>query len=137
MIGLVFVSHGKLADGLVDAMQMITGEQEAVRAVGFEETEEVECLMSNVDQAIQEVDQGDGVLILVDLFGATPFNASARLVLSRPEKKLEVVTGMNLPMILELVVGRQGLTLAEAADLVMNVGPESIRRMSETKGLEH
>lgn len=137
MIGLVLVSHGKLADGLLDAMQMITGEQEAVRAVGFEETEEVECLMAHVDQAIQEVDQGDGVLILVDLFGASPFNASARLVLSKPGKPLEVVTGMNLPMILELAIGRQGMSLAEAAEQAITVGPEAIRRMSDTKGLEH
>jgi mannose PTS system EIIA component len=137
MIGLVLVSHGKLAEGLVDAMQMITGEQEAVRAIGLLETEDVECLMEKVSQAIQEVDSGEGALILVDLFGASPFNASARLVLSLTGRSLEVVTGMNLPMVVELAVQRDGLSLEEAVSLVLKVGPEGVRRLSDIKGLEH
>ena len=137
MIGLVLVSHGKLAEGLVDAMQMITGEQEAVRAIGLLEKEDVECLMEKVSQAIQEVDSGEGALILVDLFGASPFNASARLVLSLTGRSLEVVTGMNLPMVVELAVQRDGLSLEEAVSLVLKVGPEGVRRLSDIKGLEH
>jgi PTS system mannose-specific IIA component len=137
MIGLVLVSHGKLAEGLVDAMQMITGEQEAVRAIGLLETEDVEGLMEKVSQAIQEVDSGEGALIMVDLFGASPFNASARLVMSSTGRTLEVVTGMNLPMVVELAVQRDGLSLEEAVNLVLKVGPEGVRRLSDIKGLEH
>jgi PTS system mannose-specific IIA component len=137
MIGLVLVSHGKLAEGLVDAMQMITGEQEAVRSIGLLETEDVEGLMDKVSQAVQEVDSGEGALIMVDLFGASPFNASARLVLASAGKPLEVVTGMNLPMVVELAVQREGMSLEEAVNLVLKVGPESIRRLSDIKGLEH
>ena len=137
MIGLVLVSHGKLAEGLVDAMQMITGEQEAVRAIGLLETEDVEGLMEKVSQAIQEVDSGEGALIMVDLFGASPFNASARVVMSLTGRPLEVVTGMNLPMVVELAVQRDGLSLEEAVNLVLKVGPEGVRRLSDIKGLEH
>lgn len=137
MIGLVLVSHGKLAAGLIDAMQMITGEQQAVRAIGLLETEDVEGLMDKILQAINEVDSGEGVLIMVDLFGASPFNASARLALSYPDRALEVVTGMNLAMLVELVVQREGMSLNDAVELVLQVAPESVRRLSSIKGFEH
>jgi len=136
VIGLVLVSHGKLAEGLIDAMQMITGEQKAVRAIGLLETEDVEGLMDKILQAVNEVDSGDGVLIMVDLFGASPFNASARLVLSTPDRPLEVVTGVNLAMLVELVVQREGMSLNEAVELVLQVAPESVRRLASIKGLE-
>ncbi|MGD0709151.1 MAG: PTS sugar transporter subunit IIA [Anaerolineaceae bacterium] len=137
MIGLVLVCHGKMAEGLIDAMQLITGEQEAVRGVGLHETEGVEDLMSKIQTAVDEVDGGEGVLIMVDLFGASPFNASARLALSSPNKVLEVVTGLNLPMLVELVTQREGMSLTEAVELVLKVGPEGIRQLSDVKGLEH
>ncbi len=137
MIGLVLVSHGKLAEGLIDAMQMITGQQEAVRAIGLLETEDVEGLMDKILQAVNDVDSGDGVLIMVDLFGASPFNASARLALTYPERALEVVTGVNLAMLVELVVQREGMSLNDAVELVLQVAPESVRRLSSIKGFEH
>lgn len=137
MIGLVLVCHGKMAEGLIDAMQMIAGEQEAVRGIGLYETEGVEDLMAKIQNAVEEVDCGEGVLIMVDLFGASPFNASARLILSSPGKALEVITGLNLPMLVELVTQREGMNLTEAVDLVLKVGPEGIRRLSDVKGFEH
>jgi mannose PTS system EIIA component len=137
MIGLVLVCHGKMAEGLIDAMQLITGEQKAVRGVGLYEIEGVEDLLSKIQNAVDEVDSGEGVLILVDLFGASPFNASARLVLSSPGKALEVVTGLNLPMLVELVTRREDMSLTEAVELVLKVGPEGLRRLSDVKGLEH
>jgi PTS system mannose-specific IIA component len=136
MIGLVLVCHGKMAEGLIDALQLITGEQKAVRGVGLFEMEGPEDLMSKIQTAMDEVDGGDGVLILVDLFGASPFNASARLALSSPEKKVEVVTGLNLPMLVELVTQLDGLSLAEAVETALRVGPEGIRSLANIKGLE-
>ncbi|HUH97710.1 MAG TPA: PTS sugar transporter subunit IIA [Anaerolineales bacterium] len=137
MIGLVLVCHGKMADGLMDAMQMITGEQAGVRGIGLMETESVEDLTAKIRSAVEEVDSGEGVLILVDLFGASPFNASAGLILASPKRTWELVTGLNLPMLVELVVQRQGLSLPQAVDLVLKAGPEGIRRLSDVKGLEH
>jgi len=137
VIGLVLVSHGKLAEGLIDAMQMITGEQKAVRAIGLLETEDVEGLMDKILQAVNEVDSGEGVLIMVDLFGASPFNASARLALTFPDRLLEVVTGVNLAMLVELVVQREGMSLNEAVELVLQVAPDSVRRLASIKGFEH
>jgi mannose PTS system EIIA component len=136
MIGLVLVCHGNMAEGLIDATQLITGPQEALRGVGLFETEGVEDLMAKVQHAVEEVDSGEGVLILVDLFGASPFNASARLMLSLPANAVEVVTGVNLPMLVELVTQREGLSLAKAAELVVTVGPQGIRRLSDVKGFK-
>jgi len=137
MIGLVLVCHGKMAEGLIDAMQLIAGEQKAVRGVGLYETEGVEDLMSKIQTAVDEVSGGEGVLIMVDLFGASPFNASARLALSSPGKSVEVVTGLNLPMLVELVTQWESMNLTEAVELVLKAGPEGIRRLSDIKGLEH
>lgn len=134
MIGMILVCHGGMAAGLLDAMQMITGEQEACRAIGLEETESVENLMEKVQAALEEIDNEEGSLIFVDLFGASPFNTSARLVLATPSRPLEVITGVNLPMLVELAVQREGLSLAEAAELARSSGMEGIRRLSELPG---
>lgn len=135
MIGLVVVSHGGMAEGMLDAMRMITGEQEKVEAVALRETDDVEGLMERIQTAAASVDDGEGVLVLVDLFGASPFNASARLALMK-ERVLEVVTGMSLPMLVEIVVQREGMSLKELAELARQSGLEGIRVLSETVKLE-
>jgi mannose/fructose-specific phosphotransferase system component IIA len=74
----------------------------------LKETDPIEGLSDRLDQAIQEVNDGDGVLILVDLFGASPFNVSARL--TQKYKNVQVVTGINLPMLPETALQREGQT---------------------------
>ena len=130
MVGIVLVSHGSLASGMLDGARMIVGNLEGVAAVGLFESEAVEDLMGKIEAALAQVDQGDGTLILVDAFGASPFNASARLALER--KNIEVVTGMNLPMLLELAVQREGRDLAGVAQLALETGRSSIRGLSGT-----
>lgn len=131
MIGVVVVTHGKFAEGLLDAMRMIAGERESLRMVSLGETDDVDLLVDRVGEAAAAVDEGDGVLVFVDLFGASPFNASARLALTKKEG-IEVVTGVNLPMLLEVVMSRDGMTLSDAADLACQVGAEGIRKLSST-----
>ncbi len=130
MIGLVLVSHGSLAEGLLDAAQLINGELQQARAIGLQETEDIDGLVERVAQATEDVDTGEGVLIMVDLFGASPFNASARAKLSAPERALEVVTGMNLPMLVELDVQRDGLSLADAVEMALQIGRDGITQMN-------
>lgn len=130
MIGLVLVSHGSLAAGLLDAAQLINGELQQVRAIGLLETEDIDGLVERVQQAALDVDTGDGVLIMVDLFGASPFNASARAKLGTPGHAIEVVTGMNLPMLVELDVQRDDMRLEEAVSLVLQVGQDGITQMN-------
>jgi len=130
MVGIVIVSHGAMANGMLDAARMIVGEQEGMLAVSLEEMEDVEGLIEKIAAAVEKVDTGDGVLVLVDVFGASPFNASARLTLTRD--KMDVITGMNLPMLLELAIHRQGSNLDELVKIALEAGTSSIKTLSET-----
>lgn len=130
MVGIVIVSHGAMANGMLDAARMIVGEQEGMLAVSLEEMEDVEGLIEKIAAAVEKVDTGEGVLVLVDVFGASPFNASARLTLTRD--KMDVITGMNLPMLLELAIHRQGSSLDELVKIALEAGSSSIKTLSET-----
>lgn len=98
MVGIVIISHGDMADGILDAVRMIMGEQERITTVNLREMDAVEGLMDRVSEAIDEVNTCNGVLLMVDLFGASSFNASARLALTHDN--IEVIAGVSLPMLL-------------------------------------
>jgi mannose/fructose/sorbose-specific phosphotransferase system IIA component len=119
-----------MAEGMIDAARMIVGEMEDVLAVSLQEMDAIEDLMGRIEAALNEVDTGDGALILVDAFGASPFNASARLAMQR--EKTEVITGMNLPMLLELAVQREGQDLETVTQIAFEAGSSSIRTLSQT-----
>lgn len=130
MVGIVLVSHGAMADGMLDAARMIVGDQEGIMAISLEEMDNVEGLIEKVAAAVERVDTGDGVIVLVDVFGASPFNASARLTMTRD--KMDVITGMNLPMLLELAIHRQGANLEELIKIALEAGSSSIKTLSDT-----
>lgn len=129
MVGVLVVAHGEMASGLLDAARMIVGDQEALLALSLQEMEDVEGLMAKVEEAISQVDTGEGVLVLVDLPGASPFNASARIAMQR--EGIKVVTGVNLPMLAELLVMRDGSSLDELVDIAKEAGISGIRTLSE------
>lgn len=135
MVGIVIVCHGDMADGLLDAARMIVGEQEGVAAVSLREMDAVEGLMERVAAAIEKVDTGDGTLVLVDLFGASPFNASARLAM-QGDSKIEVITGVNLPMLLELAVHGDGATLEQLVEIALEAGTSGIETLSQALALK-
>ena len=103
MIGIVLISHGNFAEGLLDAAEMITGEAEKIACIGLQPMDDVDQLVDRIQDAVDQVNDGDGVLLMVDLFGASPFNAGGRLFLEKKDH-LELVTGMNLPMLVELLL---------------------------------
>jgi PTS system mannose-specific IIA component len=129
LVGVLVVAHGEMAAGLLDAARMIVGEQEALLALSIQEMEDVEGLMAKVEEALSQVDGGEGVLVMVDLPGASPFNASARIAMQR--EGIEVVTGVNLPMLAELLVLREGSSLEELVDIAKEAGTSGIRTLSE------
>ncbi|HEY45503.1 MAG: hypothetical protein AMJ88_14125 [Anaerolineae bacterium SM23_ 63] len=129
MVGVLVVAHGEMASGLLDAARMIVGDQEALLDLSLQEMEDVEGLMDKVEQAISRIDTGEGVLVLVDLPGASPFNASARIAMQR--EGIEVVTGVNLPMLAELLVMRDGSSLEECVDIAKEAGISGVRTLSE------
>jgi len=129
MVNLVIVSHGDLAEGLIDAMQLIVGQQEGVVAVSLKETDPIDGLTERVSAAIEEVGSPDGVLVLVDLFGASPFNISAQL--TQKHAMVQVVTGVNLPMLLETALQREAMPLEELARLAADSGRNGIKTLIE------
>ncbi len=129
MVNLLVITHGDFADGLVDAMQLIIGPQEGIQTLSLKETDAIDLLGERVQTAVQELDQGQGVLVLVDLLGASPFNISARL--SMENKNVDVVTGVNLPMLLETAMQRQEMSLREVAAVAKEAGTSGIVIVSE------
>jgi PTS system mannose-specific IIA component len=126
-IGIVAVSHCGLAEEMVRVAELIVGELEACRAVCFRADQGVEEMTAELKEAIRKVDRGRGVLILTDLFGGTPANIS----LSFLGPKVEVVCGMNLPMLIKLAGCRTELPLGEAAATVKEYGQRHISLASE------
>jgi len=131
LICVFVVSHGAMADGLVNAMEMIAGKQDQVIPLGLRESEAPEDLINHLQEKLEENDDGDGALIMVDLFGASPFNSSSRLYMES-HHKIEVVTGVNLPMLLEIVFNREGSELSALADTACQIGKNSIQMLPES-----
>jgi len=127
LIGVVAVSHCRLAEEMLRVAELITGRLPACKALCFDADQPVEEMTRQLREAIKEVDQGKGVLILTDLFGGTPANIS----LSFLGPRIEVVCGMNLPMLIKLAGCRRDRPLDQAAALVKEYGQRHISLASE------
>jgi mannose PTS system EIIA component len=115
MIGVVVVTHGQLATELVNAAETIVGELPRFAAVSIGWHEDTEDARTEIEQAIARVDDGGGVLILTDMFGGTPSNLAMTFLVAG---RVEVITGVNLPMLIKLVnVPKQSDLLAVARDM--------------------
>ncbi len=119
MIGLVLVSHGRLAQELLAAMEHVVGPQERVRVVSIGPDDDMEQRRREILEAVESVDEGDGVIVLTDMFGGTPSNLAISL-LGRP--KLEVIAGTNLPMLIKLASTRTDLPLDQAVSAAAQAG---------------
>lgn len=108
MIGIIVTGHGDFATGVVSALKLLAGAPEALETVDFEGTQSAEALEESLREAAARVDGGDGVLVMTDLKGGTPFNVSIRIAIGGYEK-LEVVTGTNLPMLVEAYMSRMAM----------------------------
>ena len=129
MLGIVIVTHGDLAQGLLQAARMIMGEVPGTSAVALQEEQGIESLQGEIEKALAGVDQGDGVLILVDLVGASPFNVSSQLAAARED--VEVVTGVNLPMLLETALQRDSQSFDELIETALDAGRASIHTLTD------
>lgn len=128
MIGAVVATHGELAKELVKVTEFIMGAIQNVEAVSLDPTQDVQILRIEMQKAIKKVDRGKGVLILTDMFGGTPSNISLSFL---EENKIDVVTGVNLPMLIKLVNSREKMTLGEIAQQVKLYGCKGISLASE------
>jgi PTS system mannose-specific IIA component len=111
-IGGVIVSHGHLANELVAAAETVIGKLEHIVAVSIGWNDNVETAKDEIARAVKKVSAGSGVLILTDMFGGTPTNISAMFIAAG---EIEIVTGVNLPMVIKLASQSKVMTLLEMA----------------------
>jgi PTS system mannose-specific IIA component len=123
MIGGLIVTHGRLAIELLNAAEAIVGDIQNVAAVSIGWHDDVDMASSMVEKAIKRVNTGSGVLVLTDMFGGTPTNIASTFL---DEGVIEVVTGVNLPMLIKFIQIGAEADLAEAAKLVAENGQNNI-----------
>lgn len=131
MIGLVLVTHGNLALEFISAMQHVVGKQEQVEAVCIGPEDDMESRRAEILKKIESVNKGDGTIVLTDMFGGTPSN----LALSLMEKaKIEIIAGINLPMLIKLCSLRKDKSLKESVIGAQEAGKKYITVASELLG---
>jgi mannose PTS system EIIA component len=128
MIGVVIVTHRELAEALISVCDLIMGRQEGMLAVSLDPSESPEASMEQIRAGLAQVNNGNGVIILTDMLGGTPSNLSLSFL---QEGKVEVVTGVNLPMLMKLAHLRETKDLREVASALRQSGQQGITVASE------
>ena len=131
MIGLVLVTHGRLASEFIVAMEHVVGPQQRVEGICIGPDDDMEVRRNDIAQAIVRVDDGSGVIILTDLFGGTPSNLAISLMKS---ESIEVIAGVNLPMLIRLEGARKTMEVKAAVAAAREAGRKYISVASEILG---
>ncbi|ALG50236.1 PTS sugar transporter subunit IIA [Clostridium perfringens] len=130
MIGVLVATHGEMAKGLFDAIDMICGTQEKFSIVSLKRGQDAESFGEELGEKINELNSGEGVVVLVDLLGATPMNQSA-LNLYKSDN-VEVITGVNLPMVVTATMERDCFSdIKELVEKIKNDGKDSVCSVRE------
>lgn len=127
MIGLVLVTHGRLAEEMRLAMEHVVGAQRNIAAVCVSADDDIETCRANIEARVSEVDSGDGVIVLTDMFGGTPSNLATSMM-TRPG--VEVISGVNVPMLVKLAKIRSTQTLPECVERAQVAGRKYIAAAS-------
>ncbi len=123
MIGLVLVTHGRLAAEFVSAMEHVVGPQEAVKAICIGPEDDMEARRQDIAEAVEAVDEGSGVILLTDMFGGTPSNLAISLM---GQPNVEVIAGINLPMLIKLATVRRTCDVTAAVAAAQEAGRKYI-----------
>jgi len=123
MIGLLIISHCDLGREFLNAAELIVGRLEGADAIAITQASESKELLKAIDEKIKNLDHGQGVLVLTDMFGGTPSNLSLSFL---KEQTVEVLTGVNLPMVIAVAQDRERLTLSELGEKAEKAGRRSI-----------
>ena len=129
MVGIIVVSHGKMAEEAVKSAAMLVGESDTLASEGVYEGDTPEAFYERVSIAAAGVDDGSGVVALVDLFGGTPNNTVFRL---KRERNVRIVTGFNMPMLIYAVTERTPeMTQAEIVEGLLSIGATEIKEFGK------
>ena len=131
MIGLVLVTHGRLAAEFVTAMEHVVGPQEAIVPICIGPEDDMEGRRNDIAEAIRSVDTGDGTIVLTDLFGGTPSNLAISLMKT---DSVEVIAGINLPMLIRLASARRTMKIKAAVAAARDAGRKYISVASDLLG---
>ena len=131
MIGMILVTHGRLAEHFIDAMEHVVGKQDGVATICIGPNDDMEQRRADIADAIREVDEGRGAIILTDLFGGTPSNLAISLL---DTGHVEVIAGINLPMLIRLAGARKSMNVVEAVNAAQTAGRNYITVASEFLG---
>ena len=127
MIGLVLVTHGNIGVELLNALNLIVGPQKQAKAIGIGTDDDMDKCRNDILQAIKEVNSGKGVVMLTDMFGGTPSNLAISMM---NRDGVEVISGVNLPMLVKLAKVRSVQNLDECVDCAQNAGRKYIAAAS-------
>lgn len=127
MIGGIIVSHGKLAEELLNALTIILGETVNIEAISIGWYDDVEASKKKINESLKKVDQKSGVLIFTDMFGGTPSNLSFSFL---KDNQVEIITGVNLPMLIKFASLQRSNSLQEVAKKVVEQGQKNIHLAS-------
>lgn len=133
MIGLILVTHGRLASEFVVAMEHVVGPQLQIVPICIGPDDDMEMRRNEIAAAITKVDDGNGVIVLTDLFGGTPSNLAISLM---DPGKVEVIAGINLPMLIRLESARRRMNVIEAVAAAREAGRKYISVASEVLGAQ-
>jgi PTS system mannose-specific IIA component len=128
MIGIVLVTHGRLAEELVAALEHVVGPQRAIAAVCIGPDDDMERRRKDILDQVRKVNEGQGAVVLTDMFGGTPSNLAISVM---DEAKVEVIAGVNLPMLVKLASVRGTMGLAQAVEAAQTAGRKYINVASK------
>ena len=131
MIGMVLVTHGRLAEEFVAATEHVVGEQQDIRAICIGPDDDMEQRREDIVKAVEQVDSGSGVVVLTDMFGGTPSNLAISML---DRGNVEVVAGINLPMLIKMASVRKTKSLQEAVEESQAAGRKYINVASAVLG---
>ncbi len=128
MVGILIATHGKMASGMVNSVDLIMGSQENVGILELFHDTDIESFGNDIVKKVHELDQGQGVLILVDLFSASPYNQAVLNKVNMKDSKHRIVTGINLPMLIEVLGMRLGVeSVEELWETAINAGKDGVK----------
>jgi PTS system mannose-specific IIA component len=131
MIGMVLVTHGALANEFKSALEHVVGPQDGVETIAIGPDDDMEQRREDILRAVERAEQGQGVVILTDMFGGTPSNLAISIM---QQRSVEVIAGVNLPMLVKLARVRADLGIKQAVNVAAEAGRKYINVASETLG---